>query len=128
MKNIPDFRLSAEIKEVDGSNIQAALGDREGLGLDDGYNVVELVEDDSGNVQVTDNGFFRVQTVGNNFESATNLSTFHQYLGATPERGMTVMERARLGIDITVRPKFFTAKIPRFATPKNIGFLSNPKP
>jgi len=128
MKNISDFKLSAEVKEVEGSNVLAGLGDKEGLGLDDGYNIVEFEQDDSGNVKIQERGFYRVDKIGNNFESATNLSTFHKYLGGTPERGMIIMERPRLGIDITVRPKFFTAKIPRYATPKNLGFVSYENP
>jgi hypothetical protein len=122
MKNISVFKLGGEIKNVEGKFVETNLGTKEGLGMDEGYDVLEEEEDDNGKVKTKNVGFIRAFRIGNNTQNANEVSRFQTYIGSGFERGMSIQERPRLGIDITVRPKYFTANIPRYATPI-IGFL-----
>ena len=121
MKEIPDFRLSAEIKDTRGNYVYAGIGTKEGIGLDDGFNVIDFYEDEKGNVQARDLGFYRVIGVANNIENLNRLSGFNNYIGSGIERGMVLYERPRLGIDIIVRPKFFTLNMPK----SDLGIFSD---
>ncbi|MBM4166107.1 MAG: hypothetical protein FJ218_04200, partial [Ignavibacteria bacterium] len=117
MKNISAFKLGGEIKSVDGKFVETNLGTKEGLGLDEGYNVLEEEEDNNGNIKIVNVGFVRASFIANNTQKENEYSRFQKYIGSNFERGMSLQERPRLGIDITVRPKYFTANIPRYATP-----------
>jgi DNA-binding Lrp family transcriptional regulator len=117
MKNISAFKLGGEIKNVEGKFVETNLGTKEGLGMDEGYDVLEEEEDDNGKVKTKNVGFIRAFSIGNNTQNENEVSRFQTYIGSGFERGMSIQERPRLGIDITVRPKYFTANIPRYATP-----------
>jgi hypothetical protein len=122
MKDITDFKLSGEIKGVEGIFVDANLGRKEGINLDEGYNAIEEFEDRDGSVKNREAGFYRVDNIADNRQSEGNSSRFQRYLGGAPERGMLMLERPRLGIDLEARAKFFTLKIPKYATPKNWNF------
>jgi hypothetical protein len=124
MKDIPDFRLSADIKSVNGPLVEAALGKKEGIVLDDGFDLVENYQNEEGEVELKNIGFFRVSEVRDNTGSINANSSFIQYFGTSPQRGMIIMERPRLGIDLTVRPAYFGADILREATGnERIGYI-----
>ena len=112
MKAIPDFRLSAEIKNTVGNSVEAGLGIKEGIGLDDGFNVIDFYEDDKGTVVAKELGFYRVGTVADNMSNPNSVSSFSNYIGSGIDRGMILYEHPRLGIDLTVRPKFFALNMP----------------
>ncbi|MBS4027494.1 MAG: hypothetical protein KGZ58_02560 [Ignavibacteriales bacterium] len=117
MKNISAFKLGGEIKSVEGKFVETNLGTKEGLGMDEGYDVLEEEEDDNGKVKTKNVGFIRAFSIGNNTQNINEVSRFQTYIGSGFERGMSIQERARLGIDISIRPKYFTCNIPRYATP-----------
>ena len=123
MKKIPDFQLSAEVLSVDGSYADAALGAKEGIVLDDGYDVVEQQEDDSGKISSHKIGFYRVWEVQDNRADANSVSRLRRFIGSDIERGTILLEHPQLGIDITLRPKFFFMTLPRYAAPA-IGYSS----
>lgn len=50
MRELPEFRLSAEIRSLEGQFATAGLGTREGIGLDDGFNAVDFFDDGQGGV------------------------------------------------------------------------------
>ncbi len=117
MREIPAFRLSGEVKNAEGKMVEAGLGKKEGLGLDDGYNAIDFYENDNGEMETKELGFFRVFKVEDNLANPNGTSQFKQYFGEIVERGMILYERPKLGIDLTIQPKYFTVNVPRYATP-----------
>lgn len=113
MKAYPDFRLSGEVKNVEGASVEASLGTREGIDLDEGYDVVDQVET-NGIVETKTVGFVRVSEVNDNVSNPYAVSRFQHYLGGI-EKGMVVSERPRLDFEVFVRPKFAQIKIERNA-------------
>lgn len=109
MKKLNDFKLSAEITNIDGLSAECRIGSKEGIDLDDGFDVVEQTEDENGRVVYQTIGFYRVSQVAENtsVETANQTSRFRNYIGGGIERGAILMERPRLGIDISLRPKYF---------------------
>ena len=122
-KKIDDFKLTAQIVEADGKNYSFPLGHREGIFLDDGFDVVEYMEDDEGRVVAERIGFVRVSKTGDNENDPTSYTFAKQYLGETTDVGAVVMEHPVLGIDLNVKPFFSLGmSIPKNATilPGNI--------
>ncbi|KAK3605008.1 hypothetical protein CHS0354_000673 [Potamilus streckersoni] len=95
LKANPEFRLAGEVTEVNVPQVAAKVGRKSGVSIDDGFDLVEFVEDKGGNVKAVNAGFYRVSHVMNN-----ESSLFYGYIVGTPERGMLVQERARLPFDI----------------------------
>ena len=102
-KKIDDFKLTAQIVEADGKNYSFPLGHREGVFLDDGFDIVEYMEDEEGNVVAERIGFMRVSKTGDNENDPTSYTFAKQYLGETTDVGAVVMERPRLGMDLKVK-------------------------
>jgi len=105
-KKIDDFLLTAQIVEADGKNYSFPIGHKEGVFLDDGFDIVEYMEDDDGQVVAERIGFMRVSKTGDNENDPTSYTLAKQYLGKTTDVGAVVMEHPVLGIDINVKPFF----------------------
>lgn len=116
MKNISAFQLGGEVKNVDGNIVEVNLGKKEGVGLDDGYDVLEDIEDSKGNIVSQNIGFVRADKVADNITDNSQHSRFKKYIGGAFERGIIIRERARLGIDIAFKVKQSTIKIPKELT------------
>ena len=122
-KKIDDFLLTAQIVEADGRSYSFPLGHKEGIFLDDGFDIVEYMEDENGEVVAERIGFVRVSKTGDNENDPTSYTFAKQYLGETTDVGAVVMEHPVLGIDINVKPFFALGmSIPKDATilPGNI--------
>lgn len=96
------FRLYTPIAEVDLNSVSFPLGKREGIGIDDGFDVVEMVEQPDGTIKPKNVGFVRVIKVADN--TARNEFTRAQIiigglLWGKIERGMMVVERPRFPVD-----------------------------
>ena len=102
-KKIDAFKLSAQIAEADGKKYGFPLGFREGLHLDDGFDIVEYSEDAEGNEVKNTVGFLRVSKTGNNVDDASALTYGKQLMGKKQDVGTVVMERPNLGLDIRVK-------------------------
>lgn len=101
-KEIPDFRLSSDIISAYKDEITFRLGNKEGIKVDDKFNIVEFYEDEQG-IRIPKNvGYCLVSKVGNNKIDRNNYSIAKRYLGKG-EVGMTLLERPRLPIDILLR-------------------------
>jgi|YNPMSStandDraft_2_1061718.scaffolds.fasta_scaffold00017_51 hypothetical protein len=112
MKKIPEFMLSGEIKNVEGSYVEATLGTKEGLIIDEGYDIVEFEEDSYGNLKKVNAGFVRASVIADTRNNPNAVSKFKKYIGKNIERGMLLAERPRLGIDLFLRAKRFDANLP----------------
>jgi hypothetical protein len=97
-KEIDDFKLSAQIAEAVGREYGFPLGFREGVHLDDGFNIVEFEENAEGEEVSVKVGFVRVSETGDNNEDPTNLSQAKQLLGSSVSEGSVLMEHPRLGM------------------------------
>ncbi|MEO0112915.1 MAG: hypothetical protein ABIK80_03030 [candidate division WOR-3 bacterium] len=101
-KEIPDFRLSSDIISTYRDEITFRLGNKEGIKVDDKFNIVEFYEDEEGIRKPKNVGYCLVSKVGNNKIDRNNYSIAKRYLGKS-EAGMTLLERPRLPIDILLR-------------------------
>ncbi|MFN3387147.1 MAG: hypothetical protein ACK42Y_11255, partial [Candidatus Thermochlorobacter sp.] len=125
MRELPEFRLSAEIRSLEGQFATAGLGRREGIGLDDGFNVVDFFDDGKGSVLTKDIGFYRVSQVADNRTDDNQSSLFYGYIRAGVDRGSLLVERPRLPVDIRISPRFTTLSIPRTAIPADRSTYNN---
>jgi hypothetical protein len=125
MRELPEFKLSAEIRSVEGQFATAGLGKREGIGLDDGFNVLDFFDDGQGSVATKDIGFYRVSQVADNRTNDNESSLFYGYIRAGVERGSLLVERPRLPVDVRITPKFATLNIPRIALPADFSTYNN---
>jgi len=107
-KKIDDFKLTAQIAEALGSKYGFPLGYREGVNLDDGFDIVEYEEDSEGNEVAVRKGFVRVSKTGNNVEDPTSFTYANQLLGSKVSEGTVVMEHPVLGMDARYKLAFLT--------------------
>lgn len=107
-KEIDDFKLQAQIVEADGKKYAFPLGFNEGVHLDDGFHIVEFVEDDDGNEVVEKVGFARVSKTGDNISDPNNFTYANQLLGSKVSEGTMVLEHPRLGMDARAKLGFLT--------------------
>lgn len=101
-KEIPDFRLSAQIISSYKNEISFNLGNKEGIRVDDKFNICEIYEDEKGGLKVQNVGTCLVSKVGNNKVNRYDYSLAKRYLGKS-EEGMTLIERPRLPLDFLLR-------------------------
>ena len=99
-KKIDAFKLSAQIVEASGKKYGFPLGFREGVHLDDGFDLVEYTEDEEGNEIAQRVGYVRVKKTGDNVKDPTSFTYARQLLGSRQDVGGVVMEHPTLGIDL----------------------------
>lgn len=102
-KEINDFRLQAMIVDKENARYRANLGKKEGLYLDDGFEIMEIVENEAGNKEEKIVGFMRVSKTGDN-KNSNEMTEFRQYLGSEVSEGLILVEKPLLGINLSVRP------------------------
>lgn len=98
-KEIDAFKLTAQIVEAIGRKYSFSLGAKEGVHLDDGFHLIEIEEDASGDEISRKVGFIRVTKTGQNKNDPTAYSKAMQLLGRKVDIGTIVHEHPRLGID-----------------------------
>ena len=97
MQEFADFiRLSGQIVETGGKNYNVEIGKKEGLKLDQGFNVVELYED-GGLMKAKKIGFGRVIKIGDNTNNPKNYSVVKHKIGKTASEGSILTERPGVG-------------------------------
>lgn len=125
MRELPEFKLSAEIRSVEGQFATAGLGKREGIELDDGFDVIDFFDDGKGAVVTKDIGFYRASQIADNRTSDDESSLFYGHIHAGVERGSLLVERPRLPLDVRIAPKFATLNIPQVALPADFRTYNN---
>ena len=110
IKSLPDFRLSAQVRDRRGSTIWAAVGSREGVQVDDKFTIA-VMEEHEGELVQKDRGWARVTQVGDS-ASAPYQSRMAVQSGS-PLSGDVMVEYPRVPIDIHLAygnlPTFLTA-------------------
>ena len=107
-KEIEAFKLQAQIVEADGKKYAFPLGFKEGVHLDDGFHIVEFMEDEQGNEVAEEIGFVRVAKTGDNKSDPNNFTYANQLLGSKVSEGTIVSEHPRLGMDARAKLGFIT--------------------
>ncbi len=102
-RDIPEFRLGAQVTEVYSNAVSFPMGTKEGIKIDDGFDLVELQEDPNGGIIRKKIGFVRVTRVANNRLYPRTFSRAQIIIGRGIEPGVYVSERPRLPIDLVVR-------------------------
>ncbi|OQY10834.1 MAG: hypothetical protein B6I28_00140 [Fusobacteriia bacterium 4572_132] len=103
-KQIDDFKLKSQIMEVKSQKeYSVSVGKKEGLFLDDAFDLIEQEEDENGNVINKKVGFVRISKTGDNRENKTNYSTVKQYLGSSQTEGTLITEHPFLGVDLKIK-------------------------
>ncbi|CUS76885.1 hypothetical protein JGI7_00373 [Candidatus Kryptonium thompsonii] len=102
-RDIPEFRLGAQVAEVYSNAISFPMGTREGIKIDDGFDLVELQENPDGSFIQKNIGFVRVTKVANNRINPRAFSRAQIIIGSGIEPGVYVSERPRLPVDIVIR-------------------------
>ncbi|BDU51047.1 hypothetical protein HLVA_16160 [Haliovirga abyssi] len=103
-KKIDDFKLAAQIVEVkSGKEYSISLGHKEGLFLDDAFDIIEKQENENGKIITKKVGFARIIKTGDNKKDPTNYSTIKQYIGAPQTEGTLITEHPLLGLDLKLK-------------------------
>lgn len=110
-QEIEEFKLQAQIAEVDGNDITFKIGKKEGISVDDCFYIGEWIQDSKANVTFEKTGWVRIGSVADNREDKIAKSSAYSIKRGNLGVGMTVVEHPRLGIDIAVKPGFFATKV-----------------
>ncbi len=102
-KEIPEFRLGAQVVEVYPNHVAFPMGVKEGIKIDDGFDLVEVQENPGGEINFVKVGFARVTYVANNRTNPGVFSKAQIVIGRGLEPGIYVSERPKLPIDLVVR-------------------------
>jgi hypothetical protein len=106
VRSIPEFRLGAQVKETSLITVSFPMGTREGIKIDDGYDLVELRQNQVGEITQHKIGFARVIQIADNRSNRNQLSKAKIIIGGIGiEPGIYVIERPRLPIDLLVKLK-----------------------
>jgi opacity protein-like surface antigen len=124
VRDIPEFRLGAQVIEVYSNAISFPMGKREGIKIDDGFDLVELQENPDGGVIQMKIGFARVTQVADNRSNPNRFSKARVIIGRGLEPGIYVSERPRLPIDLLVNFKTnpFTITLTGFGSESMTGY------
>ncbi len=108
-KEIEDFKLKSQIMEVKSKKeYSVSVGKKEGLFLDDAFDLIEQEENENGELINKKVGFVRISKTGDNRENATNYSMVKQYLGSSQTEGTMITEHPFLGIDLKIKGIYAT--------------------
>jgi hypothetical protein len=124
VRDIPEFRLGAQVIEVYSNAISFPMGKREGIKIDDGFDLVELQENPDGGVIQKKIGFARVTQVTDNRSNPNRFSKARVIIGRGLEPGIYVSERPRLPFDLLVNFKTnpFTITLTGFGSESMTGY------
>jgi len=114
-RGIDMFKLTAPIADVDGRTIRFPLSKAEGIRMDEPFFVGEYSETKNGKIKFRQSGFVRVGTVSDPNKPGKQLSTAWAVKKGDWVRGMTILEHPRIGVDISVKPRWFTMDIKKGA-------------
>jgi len=99
-RSYPAFSLVFPIVEVNGSQVKAAMGSKEGIHVDDKFIVGDLSEDENGKAIFQSDGFVEITKVGDNQKNPQAVSVGKGVITGDWARGMLLKEHARLALDV----------------------------
>ncbi|MCU0609383.1 MAG: porin family protein [Chitinispirillaceae bacterium] len=100
-QEMPEFRLSGQAVEVDGGNVGFDLGYKEGIRVDDKYQIVEFEENADGSIKQTNSGWVTVTKVADS-NSTVGYKSMSKVVKGDPMTGAVLSEYPRIPIDIAL--------------------------
>jgi hypothetical protein len=109
------FKLSAPVVEASFNSVKLDLGKREGVLIDDGFDIYEFVETKTGEINKKNVGFVRVSKVADN-RHRKEYSSAQIIIGSifgsdVIQKGMLAEERPRFPFDFVVGLSVFPVKV-----------------
>ncbi len=105
-QQIPDFRLSGQVVDKGFMSVGFNLGKREGISVDDKYQIVEITEDESGKQTAKKSGWVMVTSVADS-SSKHGYKSSAEVIGGSPYMGAVLSEYPRLPLDLIIRGRMF---------------------
>jgi len=105
-QSMPEFRLSGQVIEHDGGDVGFELGKKEGLTIDDKFNVAEFEEQEDGTVKQVNSGWVTVTSVADS-NSKEGYKSKAIVCAGDPSVGAVISEYPRIPIDIAFYGKVF---------------------
>lgn len=115
-QQIPDFRLSGQVIDKGFMGVGFNLGRREGVRVDDKYQIVEISEDSMGNQTTKKSGWVMVTSVADS-TSKQGYKSKAEVIGGNPYTGAVLSEYPRLPLDLLIRGRMFAFTTPDTVTP-----------
>jgi hypothetical protein len=109
-QQIADFRLSGQVIDKGFMGVGVNLGKREGLKVDDKYQIVESFEEADGKTTTKKNGWIMVTSVADS-NSKQGYKSKAQVIAGDPYTGAVLSEYPRLPLDIVIRGRMFSFKV-----------------
>lgn len=102
-KLVADFKVQTTIVET--APVRAKIGSKEGLKIDDRYDIMELSVDGEGKEVARRKGVVRVSYVADDQSLATgestDLSKFNKYIGGGSQKGNTLLQHPEFGFGVS---------------------------
>jgi hypothetical protein len=105
-QQIPDFRLTGQVIDKGFLSVGFNLGRREGIKLDDKYQIVEISEDEQGNQTAKKSGWVMVTSIADS-NSKHGYKSSAEVIGGSPYVGAILSEYPRLPLDLLIRGRMF---------------------
>ncbi len=102
-REIPEFRLGVQVAEVYSNHIAFPMGTKEGVKIDDGFDLVEVQENPQGEIKLVNVGFVRITNVADNRTNPSAFSRAQIIIGGRLEPGIYASERPKLPFDLVVK-------------------------
>lgn len=124
-QEIPEFQLRGTVREVlPRRNYSLDIGRREGVHVDDIYQLFEVRFDEMGNESLHSVGFSRITSVGDNREEQFQFSNARQLLGRRQGVGIIAKEYPRVGYDFRLKfGRTIGMDISRSQDPQGFDFM-----
>ncbi|MBL8025847.1 MAG: hypothetical protein JNL74_05520, partial [Fibrobacteres bacterium] len=115
---MPEFRLSGQILDKEDRTVGFDLGKKEGIRVDDKYDICEFEEKEDGSIKETKSGWVVVSSVADTNSKQGYKSNAYVVAGE-PMTGAVLSEFPRLNIDVALKFRTWasgTVKVDRWVT------------
>jgi hypothetical protein len=105
-QSMPEFRLSSQVIEKDKGYVGFDLGKKEGILIDDKYDICEFEEKEDGSIVQTKSGWVSVSMVADS-NSKEGYKSKAYIVSGDPMTGAVLSEFPRIPIDIAIKFRTF---------------------
>jgi hypothetical protein len=103
---MPEFRLSGQVLEKDGGYVGFDLGKKEGIRIDDKYDICEFEEKEDGTIVQSKTGWVSVSMVADS-NSKEGYKSKAYVVSGDPMTGAVLSEFPRIPIDVAIKFRTF---------------------
>ncbi len=105
-QEMPEFRLSGQVIDKDEGVVGFNLGQKEGILVDDKYNITEFEEKEDGSIVQNNHGWIRVTDVADT-SSKSGYKSLGKIVAGEPMVGVVISEFPRIPIDVAFKVRTF---------------------